>query len=279
MPKDRRMNLENFLLHFPLFTNNRTEPEGNKIKRGMHWILNNQSKVCLVLDGLDQAPFQISNNPSPNSSMQEELLPRDLIGLLMARRFLPGIRLIITSRPHSILAFDKMIQPDITLFVNNLLTNDMVTLMNHYIPHQDAKQILDKVGRKSNRILQLLTTPLFLQLFSMLYCEKGEDIWPYVNTASKLMKTVIKGHQDSAHLGYEEEDIAEVQKRIGRMAYEKTMLNEIVFAHSDLLRHNLTAQQVQDMCFVVPQNLVERIKSSLENLLVWYFHHQSIQVS
>ena len=258
-------------------------PKANKVDRGFKWIQDNQDKIFLVMDGLDQSAFQIASDPRPDITINDELLPGELIGQILSRRFLPDIRVIVTSRPHSCLDFGDGIHPNLTVFVNQLLEKDMITLMKYYIPHHDAVQILDKVRRHSARILQLLTTPLFLQLFSMLYCDKGEEIWPYVNTASKLMKTVIKYHQDSAHHSYEGEHIEELEQRIAKMAFDKTENNEIVFGQSDLDQNDLTAQEVQDLLFVVPQiadrqSVAERIRSPLK-ILSFYFAHQSFQVS
>ena len=271
---NQRWSLKNFLLKFPLVTHNGTEPTANKVDRDFTWISNNQDKVVLVMDGLDQSAFDISNNPNRTATVDEELLPGDLLALLLARQFLPGIRLILTSRPHSIVQFDSAIQPNIVLFVNHLLERDVDKLMRHYIPNQNVDRILTSIQTRSLRILDLMKTPLFLRLFATLYCRIGEDIWPYLDTTSKLFFKIIEEHQLSAHFN-SDENVEVLERRLSAMAYDKTISGTIVFGGDDLSQYNLTATQVQDLVYVVP-NIGEH--GPLMRLVAFFFNHQAFQV-
>merc|ERR1719466_527106 len=98
------------------------------------WLLANQHNITVVLDGLDQARFEISSiNVISNVDVHKKYLPSELLFLILSRKMLPGVRLILTSRPHSILNFDQTIQPDIVLFLDDLSETSMRTLMSFYI--------------------------------------------------------------------------------------------------------------------------------------------------
>ena len=268
--------LSQFLFKIPIIVHKGGEPSDHAIVDDFNWVVRNQDKCTLVLDGLDQSPFEISNPPPSNVTMNDILTPADIISLLLSRKFLPGIKIIVTSRPHSITNLQPRIQPDLTLFLNDLSKKDMITLIDHYLDIEDSQKFLEIVEQKSFRIYQLIYNPLFLRLFSMLYVEVGDSIWLYTSTTAKLYIELIKRLQCSSNYG-NEDDIYDVSFKLERIAFDTTMNDSVVFEQKDLDRHNLTTNQVQDLVF---SSLTTSIgeNSSIVGSVLMYFNHQSIQV-
>ena len=128
----------------------------NQINVAFAWLLANQHKVTLVLDGLDQARFSLKNCNAPTDiDVHKKYLASELLFLILSRKLLPGVRLILTSRPHSILNFDKPIQPNFVLYLDDLSEESMKTLFRCYLKTDETDQIIKKLLEKSPRVRQL----------------------------------------------------------------------------------------------------------------------------
>ena len=277
--KNDRWNLKNLLLKFPLILHGKIQPSDTQIEYDFQWILKNEEKCLIVLDGLDQSEFEISNQPLEDIDINDELFPSQLISLLLSRKFLKNVRLILTSRPHSIAQFSPLIQPNIVIFLNDLTKEDTEILMRYYIQEVDVEKILKILSMKSPRVHTLVHNPLFLRIFAMLYNLAGEKIWKIVKTTSSLFYEIIGYHQDSAHYG-SEVGVEELNKKLGKMSFKKTMIEKsVVFNNDDLKEVNLTSNDIQDLVFAVVENFTKHNNSSVVGVMLFYFMHQSIQVS
>ena len=197
----------------------------------------------------------------------------------MSRKFLPNCRLILASRPHSLVNFAPVIQPNIVVFLNELLSNDVEKLMNYYLQqHGTASGILENLRMKSPRIYQLIFTPVFLRLVVMLNNEVGEHVWTYVNTTAKLFFEVIQRLQMSAHheCGLDVGDVEILNQKLAEMAFYKTKQGSVVFEQKDLERYGLSGENVQDFLFGV---LSSNTALLVGLVVVFYFNHQTTQVS
>ena len=281
--KNERHSLKFLLTQFLCrFHNLEHDPSEEEIDEAFQWILANQDQCLLVFDGLDQSSFDISNEPIEDPDINDEFLPGDLVSLLMSRRFLPNCRLVVTSRPHSLAQFAPVIQPQIVVFLNDLLSNDVEKLMNHYLDHGSASDIMAKLWVKSPRIHQLVYNPLFLRLVVLLNNEVGEDVWTYVNTTAKLFFEVIDRLQMSAHheCGLDVDDVKVLNLKLGEMALSKTMEGTVIFEQKDLEKYGLSGENVQDFLFGVMKISSSKHNSALlVGLMVFYFNHQSTQVN
>ena len=186
-----------FELGMKHFSNGVNFSEHHK-NEALTWLLANQHNVTVVLDGLDQARFEITNiNVSSNLDVRNKYHPSELLFLILSRKFLPDVRLILTSRPHSILNFDQAIHPDLVLFLDDLSETNMRTLMSYYIQTGDVEQILEKVLEKAPRVQQLIYCPLFLRLFASLVNLAGlSEIWTIVQSTANLFDELIRRLQE-----------------------------------------------------------------------------------
>ena len=118
---------------------------------------------------------------------------------LLTRKFLPDVRLILTSRPHSILNFQKSIQPNYVLYIDDLSKKNMKALFQFFIKTENVDEILYKLLEKSPKIQQLTLCPLYLRLFCHLYEVVGDEIWKVVESTASLFDKLITNLLLSAH--------------------------------------------------------------------------------
>ena len=247
----------------------------NQINEAFAWLLANQHKVTLVLDGLDQARFKPNRlELPPYVDTNKSYKPSELLFLILSRYILPDVRLILTSRPHSILNFDKAIQPKLVVYLDDLSEDDMKTLFRFYLKSDDTDKIIKKLLDKSPRIQQLTYCPLFLRLFCHLYEIAGDEIWTIVESTANLFDELLTRLQHCAHKGSQlDED--EVMTKLSKLAYNKTTQRSVVITQEDLSACSITPNEVQDLMIGVHSNS----NSALVGPSLFYFAHQSIQVS
>ena len=121
------------------FTNKPNASE-HDLDVSFEWILENQNKITVILDGLDQtaSTFQ-SVTVQPQADVRKKYNPFELISLVLSRKVLPYVRLILTSRPHSILNFKEDMQPDQLFYLDDLNEEDMRSLMGFYVNGSDVE--------------------------------------------------------------------------------------------------------------------------------------------
>ena len=276
--KNVRMSLKYFLSGYVFITHHVSVSPDEDIETSFQWLLHNQENVVIIFDGLDQARFDIANQPPNDATMDDKLLPEVLISLILSRKVLPDTRVIITSRPHSIVNFSTHIQPDEVIYVNDLKRTGMVELMNFYIGEDNVDEILKRLEMKSSRIFQLIHNPLFLRLFAMLHDQVADNIWSYLTTTSSMFKELIERLQSSAN--FNSECCGEkLIKKMAEVAYQCTMQGSVIVTNEDLKGKELSANDVQDLMFGVKGQCSGAEARSLVGMMKFFFHHQSIQVS
>ena len=247
----------------------------NELNVAFSWLLANQHKVTLVLDGLDQARFCLQKCEAPTEiDVHKKYLASELVFLILSRKFLPDVRLILTSRPHSILNFDEALQPNMVVYLDDLIEEDMKVLFSFYIENDDTDQIIKTILDKSPKIQQLIYCPLFLRLFCHLYEIVKDEIWKIVESTANLFDELLTRMQHCAHNSSQlEED--EIMIKLTRLAYNKTLERSVVINQEDLSECRITPHEVQDLMIGVHANS----NAALVGPSLFYFAHQSIQVS
>ena len=274
---DKPIDIKYFLfkLSVNLFSGN-TDFSEEDMDTAFAWLLVNQNKVSLVLDGLDQARLQLNNvEIPPFDDINKKYQPSELISLILSRKILPGLRLILTSRPHSVLNFDSNIQPNFTVYLDDLAHDDMKRLMRFFINADCVELLIEKIMQKSPKVQQLVYCPLFLRLFCQLYnTVEDDEIWTTVQSTANLFDELLTRLQHSAHNASEFDEDG-ILDNLSKLAYEKTMSGSVVITQEDLINENIESDMVQDLVI----GLHGDTNSALVGPSLFYFAHQSIQVS
>ena len=241
------------------------------------WLLANQHKVTLVLDGLDQARFKVARKSSSNADVRGKYPPSELLFLLLSRTFLPDVRLVLTTRPRSCKDFFSDALPSCILVLDHFAEMDTKKLLNYYIKTGNVDQVVEKLFKTSPRVHRLINCPLFLRFFASLVNSVGlNEIWPIVKSTSNFFEELLNRITQCTHNTIKQElEDTDVLNKISKLAYKKTLEKSIAIDNNDLSSLNIEPSEIKDLSF--------GFQGYKNNVLVgpnlFYFAHQSIQVS
>ena len=243
--------------------NLRLTPE--KCQKAFSWILANQSKCLLVLDGLDQAQFDLKVEP-PAEDYYARLNVSTIIACLFKKTFLPQVRIIVTSRPHALIPLRHSLQPDKIYQVQGLSKDDIATLLRCFAGHrfEDMARQLDQMGPK---LEDLCRSPLFLHMFYLSQINPSEFIGK-ATTFTGIVATVLENFQHSKH---NRAEFQEIQDKLARLAY-KTFNNQIMITWVDVEKEGLNESEIHDLVFVIPR--YKGISTNALDLEKAYFSHR-----
>ena len=268
--------LKYLLLNIPmmLFTS-KVRLSEHDLDVAFKWLLANQNSITVIFDGLDQARIKLEGSEVTSGfNVNKKYKPSALIFLILSRNFLPDVRLILTSRPHSILNFHAQIQPDHVLYLDDLAEEDMRILMQFYTKSRDIDEIVAKLLENSPRVQQLTYCPLFLRIFCQLFELIGSvEIWKIIQSTASLFDELLRRLQQSSHNAGEIED-ENIFAKIVNLAHAKTMSGSVVIDQNDLERFGIEAKDAQNLMI----GIHGEANAALIGPCLFYFSHQSVQV-
>ena len=240
-----------------------------KCKKVFSWILLNQSKCLLVLDGLDQALFINNLNKQPPSVKHDERLTISvIIACLFKKTFLPNARIIVTSRAHALSHLHHTLRPDNVYQLQGLSQDDTATLLRCFAGDQ-FEDMYCKLTQLSPKLKDLCRCPLILQMFFLSQKKPSMHIGE-ATTLTRIFTVVLKTLVHSKHNRGEFENI---QDKLASLAYNTLIKNQIMITWEEAKKENLEENEIHDLIVVIPgyQELSFHVLES-ENML--FFSHQ-----
>ena len=217
-----------------------------KCQKVFSWILTNQPKCLLVLDGLDQAQFNLKDEPA-HEDYNERLSVSSIIACLFKKTFLPRIRIIVTSRPHALLPLHYSIRPDTIYELQGLSHNDTATLLR-YIAGDRYENISRKFTQLGSKLKDLCRCPLILQMFYLSQINPSRSNGE-ATTLTRVFATVLENFQHSKH---NRANFEKVQDKLARLAYKTFINNQIMMTWEDVKREGLEENDIHDLIIVIP---------------------------
>ena len=260
----KKLTLQELLLDSK-FINFGFTPE--KCEMAFSWILANQSKCLLVLDGLDQAQFDLKDQPPPANPIAR-LEVSTIIACLFNKTFLPQVRIIVTSRPHALLPIHHPLQPDKIYQLQGLLQDDIATLLQCFAGDR-FEDLWGQLNQMGPKLKDLCRSPLILQMFylsQIIPLEADGD----ATTLIRILTTVLEYFQHSKHnrAGFQK-----VLEKLARLAYNTFTKNRIIMSWEDVKKEGLDESEIHDLIIVVPGSRDMSFKVvDAEKML--YFSHQ-----
>ena len=238
-----------------------------KCQKVFSWILANQSKCLLVLDGLDQALFDLRDEPA-NENCNEHLNVSAIIACLFKKTFLPHVRIIVTSRPHALLPLHYTLRPDNIYQLQGLSQDDTATLLRCFAGNR-FEAMLRKLKQMGPKLEDLCKSPLILQMFYLSQINPSIII-KEATTLTTIFATVLENFQHSKHI---QTDFGMVQVKLARLAYNTFINNQIMITWADVKKEGLEEKEIHDLLIVVPgyEGMCFQVLD-LEKTL--YFSHQ-----
>ena len=217
-----------------------------KCQKVFSWILANQPKCLLVLDGLDQAQFNLTEEPA-HEDYNERLNIRSIIACLFKKTFLPHVRIIVTSRPHALLPLHHSIRPDTIYQLQGLSQNDTATLLR-YLAGDRYENISRKFTQLGSKLEDLCRSPLILQMFYLSQINPSRSIGE-ATTLTRVFASVLENFQHSKH---NRANFEKVQVKLARLAYNTFINNQIMITWKDIKREGLEENEIHDLIVIIP---------------------------
>ena len=231
------------------------------------WILVNQSKCLIVLDGLDQAQFDLKNEPA-HEDHNERLKVSTIIACLFNKTFLPQVRIIVTSRPHALFSLHHSLRPDSIYQLQGLSQDDTATLLRCFAGDQ-FEALWRRLNQMGPKLKDLCRSPLILQMFFLSQIKLSETI-EEATTLTGIFATVLENFQHSKH---NRAEFQKVQEKLARLAYNTFINNQIILTLVDVETEGLKESEIHDLIIVIPGYKGISFKVlDLEKTL--YFSHQ-----
>ena len=239
---DTHLTLQELLLD--KFENSGFTPE--KCQKAFSWILANPSKCLLVLDGLDQAQFDLKVEPSLQN-FKTRLNISTIIACLFKNTFLPQARIIVTSRPHALNSLHKLLRPDKIYQVQGLSKEDIATLLQCFAGHR-FKDMSPQLSQMGSKLQDLCRSPLILQMFYLSQIKPSKSI-KKATTLTRIFATVLESFQHSEH---NRAEFQKVEDKLARLAYNTLCKNQIMITWENLEKEDLVESEINDLINVIP---------------------------
>ena len=231
------------------------------------WILANQSKCLLVLDGLDQAQFELRDEPA-DEDHNKQLRVSTIIACLFKKAFLPKVRLIVTSRPHALLPLHYSLRPNSIFQLEGLSKTDTFTLLQCFAGNQ-FQAVSNKFEQLGPKLKDLCRCPLILQMYFLSQIIPSKSIGE-ATTLTAIFYTVLENFQHSKH---NLANFEKVEDKLASLAYNTFINNQIMITWADVKKENLKENEIHDLIIVIPG--YEGISFKVLDLdKTLYFSHQ-----
>ena len=217
-----------------------------KCEKAFSWILANQSKCLLVLDGLDQAQFELKEEPAAEDH-NARLSVSTIIACLFKKTFLPQVRIITTSRPQALLSLHHSLRPNNLYQLQGLSQKNTSTLLRYFAGDRFEK-MSQKFTQLGAKLEDLCRCPLILQMFYLSQAKPSRSIGKAI-TLTKIFATVLENFQHSKH---NRGKFQNVEVKLARLACNTFIHNKIMISWAEVKEEGLDENEIHDLLIVIP---------------------------
>jgi len=263
--EDRKLTLQELLLDkaFPDF-------DRHKCSLVFRWVKENQDKVAVIMDGYDQAEWELSKR-APREAYDTPQRIENIASSLCNRHFLPDIRLVITSRPHSVISMPPSLRPELTLFLRDLTFKDMRTLF-YTFAHGNGDRLWKKINTAAPQLISFCLNPMMLQFCIQAFLRPSKIVGE-ITTVTRIFATVIENLRRSDYVTI---DIQLITTQLSKIAFDATKNSTVLITVTQLQSESLNVKEVQDLVIAV-QGYLGITSRVFEGDTKLYFSHQSLQ--
>ena len=202
--------------------------------------------MFLVLDGLDQAQFDLKDEPA-HEDHNQRLNVSTIIACLFNKTFLPQVQIIVTSRPHALNPLHHSLRPNNIYELQGLSQDDTATLLRCFAGDQ-FEALWNQLNRMGPKLKDLCRSPLILQMFYLSQIKPLETIGE-ATTLTRIFATVLENFQHSKH---NRAEFQKVQEKLARLAHNTFIKNQITITWVDVKKESLDESEIHDLIIVIP---------------------------
>jgi len=230
-----KWSLMELLVQVPILIWDEGTLKDDEIVENYKWIEHNQDKFVLIFEGYHWSSFRVSLSNAevpeePQELQEEKLPPSQLLQLLISRKFLPNIRIIITSRPSALPEFNEQVRPSSIVFMNGFTDEDRDAVMRYFLG-EIHEPMMESLKRNHELAMRSLENPMFLRLF----IESFTTLPSAEVTSYKLLSVLLERYIQSATFESTRDNDNNIAyfKRLEELAYKATVSETFLLPHQN----------------------------------------------
>ena len=247
----------------------------NDLNHITRWFRQNQKRLVLVLEGLDQ--FQYSVEPNIDSaSFNSKKSPKVWLSHLIARNILTGCKLFVTSRPLSFTKLSRDLQPNISYSLYDIKENEMLDFIKFHF-HEDSENILNII--EVNDVLSIAKHPMSIFLIGRSYLD-GDLDFTDTSMYQLFLKLFETFHCNTNVAGTKNKNSRAKMRQIENICY-RMIENDQYIVTTELLKNygTITLKDFEDVLRIDVGSRSGIAYQVDEDQKVLTFNHQLEQVS
>jgi len=225
------------------------------------WIEENQTKCIILFDGFDHSRWTLERNPNNSADCEEQTVPQ-LIGSLFAKQLLPDVRLIFTSRPHSLFSMPLSLRPDVTIAISDF--NDKNTkLLFHALAGSEAGRLWKMLEATCPEVLNLCHNPLMMHIIVSILLANSESFVGKTWTNTRVFSAMIRNLACTEETTSSRHNLQEVKVKLAKIAFDSAKQDSVVITSEQFKAEKLEADAVANLGISIsrrtstPQRLLE----------------------
>lgn len=192
------------------------------------WLSKNQSRVVIILDGLDR----MSNTHLCTDfivSLDKKQSSKQWVSAILARKVLSNSKVILTSRPWAVCSLDGEYTTDYSLSLDGFSAEDIRTVLELYVDKSEANALFKSFT--DNKIVELAKNPSCTFMLIEIARDKlkvdTDDI-----TRTYLYNRVFEKRLSKSNRRTTDETI----NKIERLCYKLTLDKKFIIEDVDLIK-------------------------------------------
>ena len=249
-------------------------PTKNDLSYITHWLQQNQNRLVLLLEGLDQYQFALEANNSP-ADFKTKKSPKIWLSDLIARNILSGCKLYVTSRPLSFLKLSGDLQPTTSLSLYDVQQDKLSEFLKFHFP-QSSEYILNTL--KENDVLEMAKHPMLIYLIAKTLVDGDIDTTD-ISLYQLLLNLFEKFHCCTNVSGTRKPNFQAVMRKIEEICYKMIETDQYALT-TEMLRDYapITLKDFEDVLTVDAGSKAGTSYQVDENEKVLVFNHQLLIV-
>jgi len=246
--------------------------DNKEFKFFVNWLVENQSRFVLILDGLDQLTNKIDLNRMSEVSpdQNEKFTPGQWLASILSRKVLTETKIILTSRPYSLTCLCGDLKPQKMFTLEGFTEAGLEEALKLYVD-EDKRNLIQRTI-KNNNLGVIAANPISLFLLTKVVTD---DQIEYENlTPSKLHVAVFEKFFATKNASVNRQQ-QEKMLKIEETCYKLLTKSKLVFSQNDLVE-GLTLEDFEKYVMVDASVITSSYQNSEgEKRLV--FTHQTFQ--
>ena len=236
-----------------------------------NWLFENQSRVVIFLDGLDQATFSIAEDDGfRDIPKYGKASTATVFYNVLSRNILSKTPLVISSREFKAAELPKTARPDKIVTLTGLSYPDIKKVFSAFMG-DDSDQAWKNLVASSRSLFRLLSIPVFL-LFTAIVCYlctyEGD---PLPQTVTELLGLLICQTLCDSENIRDKQHIWTIIPKLKIMAHKGMVDERVMFTKQDLKNLELAIKDVSDLIFTVPSNNFRNPRRAMEGTSRLFF--------